>query len=607
MKRFITIVKTYLVPYKVYAAINVFLNFFAAFFSLFSLMLVIPFLGILFGTQEFVTESRPFELSSETLLHNFNYYVSNIVQTQGKEIALLMVSVFVISMIFLKNFFLFFANFYMAPLRNGIIKDIRNKLYDKITRLQLSYFSNEKKGDIMARITNDVQEVEWSIMTSIEMVFREPITIFFYMVSLVYLSPELTLFVLVLLPFGGALIAYIGRSLRKNASEVRHRMGILLTIIEETLSGLRIIKAFRAERQIKDKFELENKLYTRIMIKVSRKEYLASPMSEFLAVSLLMIVMIYGGKMVLGQSEGAMKPEVFIGYIALFSQIIAPAKAFSSAFYRIQKGMAAVDRINTILDAKITITDKKDAQEITSFSEAIEFKNLNFSYNQIAVLKNINIRVEHGKTIALVGQSGSGKSTLVDLLPRFYDIQEGEIRIDGKNTKDLTIKSLRGLMGNVNQDPILFNDSIFNNIAFGVKDVVKKDIIAAAKIANAHDFIMETDEGYDTNIGDRGSKLSGGQRQRISIARAVLNDPPILILDEATSALDSESEKLVQNALTNLMKNRTSIVIAHRLSTIKHADQIYVLHEGEVVEQGKHNELIAKDGVYRKLNAFQYS
>jgi len=558
---------------------------------------------MLFGSEELVTVKPEFEFTVDALKGNFNYYMSDII-ADDKVKALTMVCVFILVMILLKNLFLYFGKFFMATIRNGIVKDIRNKVYKKVLKLPLGYYSEEKKGDIISRMTTDVQEFEWSAMSSIEMIFLNPILIGIYLGSLLFISPFLTLFILVLLPISGLIIGRIGKSLKKKSVEYRERMGILLTLMEETLGGLRIIKAFVAEKKVKEKFTKENKTYTKVAIRIFRREYLASPVSEFLGVLTIIIVMYYGASMVLG-GKSELDPDVFIGYIIIFSQILNPAKQVTTAYYRILKGLAAIERINEVLDANVSIKNCENPLEIDKFNSKIEFKNVSFKYAEAPVLKDINLVVEKGKSIALVGQSGSGKSTLVDLVPRFYDIQEGEILIDNVNIKSLKISSLRSMMGNVNQESILFNDSIFNNITFGVESASEEEVIAAAKVANAHEFIIETENGYKTNIGDRGSKLSGGQRQRLSIARAVLKNPPILILDEATSALDTESERLVQDALTNLMKNRTSIVIAHRLSTIKHADEICVLHEGAIVERGNHDALLAKNGVYKKLNDLQ--
>ncbi len=604
MRDFFKTVLYYIKPYKYQVLLNVMLNILTAIFSLFSLAMLIPFLGILFGSQELILVKPAFAFSPQVLLNTFYYYMSNIIVESGKTKALVMVSVFILAMTFFKNLFAFLANYFMAPLRNGIVKDIRNRIYNKVLNLHIGYFSEEKKGDIISRMTTDVQEFEWSAIASIEMVFRDPILIIVFLFSLFFISPSLTIIILVLLPISGIIIGRIGKSLRKSSGEFRIRMGTLLSMMEETLGGLRIIKAFVAEKKIENRFIAENEEYTKIANRIFRREYLASPLSEFLGVGTLMVVMIYGATLVLGK-KSELSPEVFIGFIGIFSQIINPAKSVTTAYYRIQKGMAAIDRINNVLLAEHMIKEAENPVRISEFNSSITFKNASFKYADAEVLKNINLTIPKGKSIALVGQSGSGKSTLVDLIPRFYDIPEGEILIDGQNIKNIKIKDLRHLMGNVNQESILFNDTIFNNIAFGVEQATEEQVIAAAKVANAHDFIMEAPDGYQTNIGDRGSKLSGGQRQRISIARAVLKNPPILILDEATSALDTESERLVQDALINLMKNRTSIVIAHRLSTIKHADEICVLHEGKIAERGNHDELIEKNGIYKKLHDLQ--
>ena len=600
MKDFYKTVLYYIKPYRFQVFLNVLLNILTAVFSLFSLALLAPFLGILFGTQEMVLVKPAFELSSSVILKTVYYYLSIIKNESGATHALFFVAAFILAMTFFKNLFAFFSNFFMAPLRNGIIKDIRNRIYNKVLNLHIGYFSEEKKGDIISRMTTDVQEFEWSAIASIEMVFRDPILIITFLVSLFFISPLLTAIILVLLPISGIIIGWIGKSLRKSSGEFRARMGTLISMMEETLGGLRIIKAFVAEKKIENRFKAENEIYTKIANRIFRREYLASPLSEFLGVATLMVVLIYGASLIMSKKT-ALTPELFITYIAIFSQIINPAKSLTTAYYRIRKGMAAIDRINSVLVAEHQIKEASEPIRVTTFNSDIEFRNASFKYADASVLNNINLKIPKGKSIALVGQSGSGKSTLVDLIPRFYDVQEGEILIDGENIKNIKISDLRHLMGNVNQESILFNDTIFNNISFGVESATMDQVIEAAKVANAHDFIMETPDGYQTNIGDRGSKLSGGQRQRISIARAVLKNPAILILDEATSALDTESERLVQDALTNLMKNRTSIVIAHRLSTIKNADEICVLHKGEIVEKGTHTTLLEKEGYYKKL------
>jgi len=566
--------------------------------------MIIPFLRVLFGQEEAVTIKPDFSFSGNAFNDFINYYLGQVISTYGKKEALLIVSGFVVVMILLKNILFYFSKFVMVPVRNGVIRDMRNSIYQKIIELPFSYFSEERKGDIMSKMTNDLKEIEWTIMTSVEMLIRNPLTIIVYLITLIIMSPQLTIFVLILIPVSGLIIGTIGRSLKKTSRKAQDQMGTLLSKIEETLSGLRIIKAFTAEDFVFRNFFNHNETYNNTMNKVYRKNYLASPMSEFLGVLMITGIMYYGGSLVLS-NQGSLSPEAFIGYIAVFSQIINPAKAFSTAIYNVQKGAASIDRINIILNAENTITEKEDAKSVSSFNQEIEFSDVSFAYEDTFVLKNINLKVKKGQTIALVGQSGSGKSTLVDLVPRFYDISEGEVKLDGINIKDLKINDLRNLMGNVNQDPILFNDTIRNNISFGTENVTEDTIIESAKIANAHDFIIQTEKGYDTNIGDSGTKLSGGQRQRLSIARAVLKNPPIMILDEATSSLDTESEKAVQEALDHLMQNRTSIVIAHRLSTIKNADLICVMHKGKIIERGTHNELIKLDGNYKKLYDLQ--
>jgi subfamily B ATP-binding cassette protein MsbA len=603
MKGFGSFLK-YLVPYWVKGVISILLSLLSTTFSLFSFTMVIPFLGILFKTQPMVETPVEFEFTYEAIQHNFNYYVSHIINTDGEAKALLMVSILVVIFVFLKTFSQYGSNYAMAPIRTGVVRDIRNRLNAKILDLQLSYFNEERKGDLISRMTNDVQEIEISVVTSLNNAVKSPIAIIIYLTSLFVMSPFLTIFVLILLPVSGVIIGKIGKSLRRKSVKSQEKLGLLLSYIEETLFGLRIIKAFNTEKYINKRFQDENTAYARLLKRIWRRKDLAGPTSEFLATVVIIIIMWYGGSMVLSKNV-TMQPQEFIAYLVIFSQIITPAKDISTVYYNLQRGMASLDRINVILDAEVKIKEKADAKPITEFKESIEYKKLNFKYVEDYVLKDINLSIEKGKTIALVGQSGSGKSTLVDLLPRFYDVKEGEILIDNHNIKDLKINDLRNLMGIVSQESILFNDTIYNNIAFGIDSASEEDIIAAAKVANAHEFILQTEKGYQTNIGDRGSKLSGGQRQRISIARAVLKNPPILILDEATSALDTESEKLVQDALYKLMKNRTSIVIAHRLSTVRDADEICVMHEGEIVERGKHSELIDQNGIYKKLHDLQ--
>ena len=490
--------------------------------------------------------------------------------------------------------------FFLAPIRNGVVRDLRNDLYKKVLILPLSFYSEQRKGDIIARMTSDAQEVDYSIMSSLEMIFRDPLAIISYLVTLFIISPSLTLFVFVLLPVSGYLIGRIGKSLKRTSQKSQRQLGIILSIIEETIGGLRIIKAFNAIDHTDKNFQKNNQKYTRLMIRLYRKKDLASPLSEFLAATVLVVVLWYGGRLVLNP-ENPLDAAVFITYLGIFSQVIPPAKSITTAIYNVQKGGASVERIQSVFEAPEVILEKTAPIRKEEFKESIEYDQVNFAYEKDLVLKDIRLIVEKGKTIALVGPSGGGKSTLVDLLPRFYDCLEGEIRIDGIPIKDLKIDDLRAMMGIVTQETILFNDTIYGNITMGMKNVNMDDVVAAARVANAHEFIEKLKNGYDTNIGDRGVKLSGGQRQRISIARAVLKNPPVMILDEATSSLDTESERLVQEALINLMKNRTSIVIAHRLSTIKHADEIIVLQKGEIVERGNHEELFAKNGVYKKL------
>ena len=603
MSRFYKIIR-YVFPYWKNAVLNFFMILLSVIFGLGSFTLVIPFLGILFKNQPLVTTNIPLGFSVDSITHNFNYFISQQIINDGQHVALLTVSVFVLILVFLKTGFNYAAKYVMAPLRNNVIRDVRNHLYAKILKLQLAYFSDEKKGNIIARMTGDVQEIEVSVIRSLDIILREPVTIIIYLYTLITISPQLTLFVIILLPLTGLIIGVIGKTLRKRSKQAQDKMGLLLSIIEETLSGLRIVKAFNAQEKVNKKFTSENNLYTRIMIKMWRRRDLAVPMSEFLGTSAVVALMWYGGSLIL-KNEIDLNSQEFIGFLVIFSQIINPAKSFSNAYYNIQKGMASADRIDEVLNAEVSIKDKPDAKSITSFKKHIEYRNVSFKYIEEEVLKDINLKIEKGKTIALVGQSGSGKSTLVDLLPRFYTLSKGEIFIDDIPVSDYKLHDLRALMGIVNQESILFNDTIYNNIAFGVEETSKEAVMAAAKVANAHDFIMETPQGYETNIGDSGGKLSGGQRQRISIARAVLANPPILILDEATSALDTESERLVQDALSNLMKNRTSLVIAHRLSTIVNADEICVMHDGCIVERGTHKELLDKNGVYKKLHDMQ--
>lgn len=590
----------YITPYWRYVALNILFNLLGIFFGLFTITLAIPFLGLLFGTEKPVVELPDFKFSAEYIQAAFNYFITNVIQESGREAALIKMSMMVLLMFFLKNLCRYMAMYFLAPVRNGVIMDIRNALFDKVLILPLSFYSNERKGDIMARMNNDVQEIEWSVIGAIEMVFRDPPTVIIYLVTLFVMSPELTMFSLILIPLAGLLIGKIGKSLKRSSDVGMKKTGDLLSIIEETLGGLRIIKAFRAESQLNQRFTGMNNDLRRVMNRIYRKKDLASPLSELMGSAVIVAIMWYGGSAVLS-GNSTLSPEVFMTFILLFTQILPPIKAITQAYYNLQKGRASMDRVHQILDAENTIPEKENAQNIQSLQSKVEFKNVSFDYSGSPIINGVDFQLDKGKTIALVGPSGSGKSTLADLLSRFYDVKSGQITIDGKDLRDLKLSDLRGLMGIVSQESILFNDSVFNNIALGNQDATMEAVIEAAKLANAHDFICGLEDGYFTLIGDRGSKLSGGQRQRLSIARAVLKNPDILILDEATSALDTESERLVQDALSVLMKNRTSLVIAHRLSTIRYADEILVLEFGKIIERGTHDELISHSGMYKRL------
>jgi len=603
MKKFYRIL-AYIKPYLGYAGLNVIFNILTIIFSLLNFALLIPFLNLLFGVNELVTTKPELTFSTQGMLEYLNYYISQIILTQGKIEALVFICITILIAFFLRNFARFFAMYFMAAVRIGAVRGIRNDIYNKMLVLPIAFYTRHRKGDIIARVTTDVQEVEYSIMNYLEMIVRDPITIIAYLIFMISLSGRLTLFVLIILPITGLIIGQIGKSLRKESKIGQNKFASLLSIIEESISGLRIIKAFNAIVYSDNKFQEKNQDYTRTLLKIYRRRDLSSPLSEFLSSAVIVVVLWFGGRMVLSDTP-AIQAADFITYIVAFSQIIPPAKTFAQGFYSIQKGIASAERIFEILDADEEIIEKPDALAIKGFNKAIEFKEVYFRYEKEDVLRNINLKIPKGKVIALVGESGGGKSTMADLLPRFYDVTGGELLVDGINVKNAKIEDLRGLMGIVSQESILFNDTIFNNIAFGLTEVTEADVIAAAKVANAHEFIMQTEKGYQTNIGDRGAKLSGGQRQRLSIARAVLANPPILILDEATSSLDTESEKLVQKALFNVMKDRTSVVIAHRLSTIQHADEIIVIKKGEIVERGTHSGLLEKKGVYWKLYEMQ--
>ncbi|MCD8194139.1 MAG: ABC transporter ATP-binding protein/permease, partial [Tannerellaceae bacterium] len=577
--------------------------------NLLAFFLIIPILNILFKTEEANYQYMDFtfhpasweswKMLVEVLKNNFFWYVTNLIDVKGGSYALIVLGIFLVVMTFLKVASMYLAFFTMIPIRTGVVRDIRNQINHKITRLPLSFFSEERKGDIIARVSGDVNEIETSIMSSLDMLFKNPILIIIYLTGMIIISWQLTIFVLVLLPIAGYVMGQVGKKLKRKSLDGQQQWGALMSQIEETLGGLRIIKAFNAEKKIQERFEKSNDKFRRTTNRIYRRQQMAHPMSEFLGTATIAIVLWYGGTLILSNNSVIDAPT-FIYYLVIFYSIINPAKDLSKSVYAIQKGLASMERVDKILQAESNIKDPESPREI-ALNKEIAYTDVWFKYQHDWVLKGINLVIPKGKTIALVGQSGSGKSTLVDLLPRFYDVTKGSITIDGVDVRETTLYDLRSLMGNVNQEAILFNDTFFNNISFGVEGATLEQVQEAAKIANAHDFIMATEDGYDTNIGDRGGKLSGGQRQRVSIARAILKNPPVLILDEATSALDTESERLVQEALENLMRNRTTIVIAHRLSTIRNADEICVMHEGEIVERGRHEQLLALDGYYKRL------
>ena len=611
MKDFFKVLKRFVPPYKKYLVLSLFFTLLSAILNVFSFMVIIPILQILFKIND--TSDVVFtpwnEITSDNLqdavIDNATYYLNTFTEEHGASTVLMLLGVFLIFMTLLKTASYFGSSAAIIPLRTGIVRDLRTKLYDKVVSLPIGFFSKERKGDIIARMTGDVGEVETSIVTSLDMLIKNPIFIIIYFATLVYVSWELTLFTICVIPVLGWIMGSIGRKLKAKSLQAQQKLGETTSQMEETLGGLRIIKAFLAEKKMSNRFlKCSNELRAAVM-RVTRRQALAHPMSEFLGTCVIVIVLWFGGTLILGDNSPITAPA-FIYYLTILYSIINPLKELSKASYNIPRGLASMERIDAILNAENPIVDGEKGVEIPEMKEAIEYKDLSFSYDgERTVLKNINLKIEKGKTVALVGQSGSGKSTMVDLIPRYYDVDNGEITIDGVNIKDMKVKSLRALIGNVNQEAILFNDSFYNNITFGVENATMEQVIEAAKIANAHDFIMETEDGYNTNVGDRGCRLSGGQRQRISIARAILKNPPILILDEATSALDTESERLVQEALERLMKTRTTIAIAHRLSTIKNADEICVLRDGEIVERGKHDELLKLNGVYKRLNDMQ--
>ncbi len=609
MKDFIRILRRFVPPYKKYMVSNIVFNILSAILNLFSFALIIPILNILFKLNDDVYSYKawvfdPWTWESwkgtpELIKNNFFWFVSDLIEKEGGSFTLIVLGAFLIISTFLKVGTMYMAFFTMIPIRTGVVRDIRNQINKKITELPLGFFSEERKGDIIARVSGDVNEVETSIMSSLDMLFKNPILIIIYLIGMIVISWQLTVFVLVLLPLAGYVMGQVGKKLKRKSLEGQQQWGGLMSQIEETLGGLRIIKAFNAEKKIQARFENSNDRFRRTTIRIYRRQQMAHPMSEFLGTATIAIVLWYGGTLILS-NHSTIDASTFIYYLVIFYSIINPAKDLSKSVYAIQKGLASMDRIDKILKAESNINDPADPKKI-ELNKEIRYNNIWFKYQHDWVLKGVDLVIPKGKTVALVGQSGSGKSTLVDLLPRFYDVDKGSITIDGTDIRDASLYDLRGLMGNVNQEAILFNDTFFNNISFGVEGATLEQVKEAARIANAHEFIMASEDGYNTNIGDRGGKLSGGQRQRISIARAILKNPPILILDEATSALDTESERLVQEALENLMRNRTTIVIAHRLSTIRNADEICVMHEGEIVERGRHKELLDLNGYYKRL------
>ncbi len=609
MKEFLQVLRRFVPPYKKYLALSIVFNVLSAILNIFSFAALIPILQILFQVDGGirVNELMPWSWDNikEVATNNLYFYIQEFIIEHSATTALLVIGLFLAFMTLLKTGAYFLSSAFMIPMRTGIVRDIRNAVYQKITSLPLGFFSEERKGDIIARMTGDVGEIENSIMTSLDMLFKNPILIIAYFTTMLIISWQLTLFTLLIVPFMGWFMGIVGRKLKQNSLQAQNLWSDTMSQVEETLGGLRIIKAFCAEGKMNDRFHRVNDAYRDLVIKVGMRQTLAHPMSEFLGTVLIVIVLWFGGVLVLNNMT--ITGPTFIYYMVILYSIINPLKEFSKAGYNIPKGLASMERVDKIMKAENNIREIEHPKHITSFENQIEFRHVSFKYEQRWILRDINLVIKKGQTVALVGQSGGGKSTLVDLIPRYYDVQEGEVLIDGINVKDLGIHDLRQLIGNVNQEAILFNDTFFNNIAFGVNEATKEQVEEAAKIANAYNFIMESEHQFDTSIGDRGGRLSGGQRQRVSIARAILKNPPILILDEATSALDTESERLVQDALERLMKTRTTVAIAHRLSTIKSADVIHVIHEGKIVESGTHDSLIKLNGYYKKLNDMQKS
>ena len=607
MKEFFQILRRFVPPYKRYLVMTVSFNILSAVLNIFSFAAIIPILQIIFKTEKAAAAPQlmawDWDNMKEVAANNMDYYVNALIADIGPTTTLLVLGLFLATMTFLKTGAYFLSSATVIPIRTGIVRDIRNQLYRKITSLPIGFFSEERKGDIIARMSGDVQEIENSIMSSLDMLFKNPILIIAYFATLLCISWQLTLFTILFVPVMGWIMGKVGRKLKRKSKEAQALWSDTMSQVEETLGGLRIIKAFCAEEKMNRRFDNTNSSYRNQILKVNTRQQMAHPMSEFLGTVMIIIVLWFGGILVLNQQ--VLSGPTFIYYLVILYSIINPLKDFSKAGYNIPKGLASMERVDKILLAESDIKEKENPQHISSFDHTIEFRHVSFRYGEQWVLRDINLTIEKGKTIALVGQSGGGKSTMVDLIPRYYDVQEGEVLIDGINVKDLDIHDLRQLIGNVNQEAILFNDTFFNNISFGVDNATQEQVEEAARIANADEFIKASENGYDTNIGDRGGRLSGGQRQRVSIARAILKNPPILILDEATSALDTESERLVQDALERLMKTRTTVAIAHRFSTIKNADEICVLHEGQIVERGTHDELISKDGYYKKLHDMQ--